>query len=431
MRDTSHSVYCRLANFGVVTSLLVLSGVAEARPYKPGEVTDLKVLNQLGRRVGIQTPPVEDFCRVPAETPCADASLSRFKGALSRLGGGGAEKVKVLQLGDSHIASDFISSYTRHELQAAFGNGGRGLVHADQRWGYGGRKVGRPERAWSRTRVVDANGPGRAYGLFGIALEARGMKAYVDYRVLPEDAQITIHYKTGPNVPGFVLLQGGKPIAKLTGRSKTSQTAVKTVELKPSDRPQKLRLKALGRGATVYGLSFETNREGVVWSSIGPVGADARVYLQLEQKSFFASLQAHRPQLIVLMVGGNDALKVRKQWKTLDTVVEDHRLLIKALRDALPEVDILVMSPMDAGVLKGGKVFSKPFLVEMQSAQKEVALELGTGYWDTFSAMGGKGSIQKWVSAGVMSKDLVHPRKKAADLLGKTFADALMRWYKL
>jgi hypothetical protein len=38
--------------------------------------------------------------------------------------------------------------------------------------------------------------------------------------------------------------------------------------------------------------------------------------------------------------------------------------------------------------------------------------------------MGGEQSVARWVKAKVMNKDLVHPKKAAADLLGSLFVEA-------
>ncbi|MEO1232927.1 MAG: hypothetical protein AAFZ18_28940, partial [Myxococcota bacterium] len=58
------------------------------------------------------------------------------------------DNVRVLHLGDSHIAADYITRTVRTRFQARFGSGGRGFVHADQKARFGGRRLGRP--GWDR-----------------------------------------------------------------------------------------------------------------------------------------------------------------------------------------------------------------------------------------------------------------------------------------
>ena len=52
----------------------------------------------------------------------------------------------------------------------------------------------------------------------------------------------------------------------------------------------------------------------------GRWGQTPRFYLQLERQSFLEHLEAHQPDLVVLMVGGNDAMKIRKGWTDLKKV---------------------------------------------------------------------------------------------------------------
>ena len=47
---------------------------------------------------------------------------------MDSLKNGSLKKVKILQIGDSHIQPDNFSGETRRKLQSQYGNGGRGLV---------------------------------------------------------------------------------------------------------------------------------------------------------------------------------------------------------------------------------------------------------------------------------------------------------------
>ena len=183
-----------------------------------------------------------------------------------------------------------------------------------------------------------------------------------------------------------------------------------------------LKVRANQRGVTLFGLSFEGSDSGVQYSVIGPVGADAKVYLQMQRESFVRHLQGYDPTLVSYMVGGNDALKIRKRWTTLAKVERDHRRLFRLVRGAVPRADCLVWAPMVAGRRRGGRVVSKRFLTEVRSMQRRVAREEGCAFWDTLSAMGGANNIARWAPA--MAKDLIHPRKSAADLVGRMFLQA-------
>ncbi|MEO1337359.1 MAG: GDSL-type esterase/lipase family protein, partial [Myxococcota bacterium] len=183
-----------------------------------------------------------------------------------------------------------------------------------------------------------------------------------------------------------------------------------------------LRIRADTAGATLFGLSFEGKPSGLQYSSIGPVGADAKVYLQLNQKSLRRHLRAYKPDMVVFMVGGNDALKIRKRWTTLAKVTEDHRRMLSAVKTALPDAECVIWSPLLAGQKRKGRVTSKRYLAEVRDMQRRVAREQDCTFWDTMAAMGGPENTARWVPA--LAKDLVHPRKSAADLVGRMFVQA-------
>src|SRR5262249_22616598 len=153
-------------------------------------------------------------------------------------------------------------------------------------------------------------------------------------------------------------------------------------------------------GVKLMGISFESGTPGIFYDAIGPVGADARVYLSLNQRSLREHLQALGPALIVMMVGGNDALAMREGKRTLDDVRTDHERILQALKDALPEADCMLWSPMDAGEMVSGHIESKKFVSEVRNMQKAAATKMGCAFWDMFESMGKDGAFARWHAAG-------------------------------
>lgn len=337
--------------------------------------------------------------------------------------------VRVLHLGDSHIAADLITRVIRARLQARFGNGGRGLVVADQKLAYGGRRLER--RGWARVRMADPEGPGRALGVSGTALLSQRAGAELEFRVLLEDQQVVLHYVAHPEGPALDLRADGLPLARFPTASEAIETRARLVSLDvPPPPPDVLEIRADGPGAEILALSFETGAAGVLYDAIGPVGADAQVWLAVDAMSFSQQARALAPRLVVLMVGGNDALALRRGRRTEDEVEAQLRSLIERLRRAVPEADCLLFGPMDAAQMgPSGRLGTKPYIPELAALERRVAQEEGCAYWDAFGAMGGPGSFGRWLAQGLMNPDLVHPRSGGGDLLGHLFAAALYAAY--
>jgi lysophospholipase L1-like esterase len=383
----------------LVILLLSEAGLAQAGPALPS----------LAAKVGAQDAPIVEASR-----------LARFASKVQRTKGG-AGVVKVLHLGDSHVAADLITKTIRAELQGLLGDAGRGFTAVDQSEKGGGRGLG-STAGWKRDRIVDKGREGIAFGFGGSSLESVKKGAKLEYRASPEDRSVELYFEAGPGRGRVEIYFGKARIAELDTANDTAVSRTHKVSL-PEARASKdtLRIVAPSAPVRLFGLTFETGKAGILYSVIGPVGADAKVYLDLERKSFTDQLQAASPDLVVLMVGGNDALKVRKKWRTIEEVRRHHEELLSLLSSTLPNADILLWTPMDAGEKKKGAVATLPFIAEVAALQREVAKSQKVAVYDALGSMGGVGSIAKWAKEGIMNADLVHPKSKAAELLGLLF----------
>ena len=70
------------------------------------------------------------------------------------------------------------------------------------------------------------------------------------------------------------------------------------------------------------------------------------------------------------------------------------------------------MSPMDRGRRNGsGEIETMATIPEIVAIQRRVAHETGCGFFDTFRAMGGAGTMARWYAAQprLVSADFIHP----------------------
>lgn len=387
-------------------------------------------LDRLAAKLAADAEPIENPCTNPT---CTRRALDPVFEKLDKIQKERDGHVRILHLGDSHIAADYITRTIRSRLQERFGNGGRGFIAIDQRARYGGRRLKRA--GWTRTRIVDKGQSGNAFGFSGMAIHAQRRGADVTFELEPEDDDLVVYYQAERRGAKLSIYVEGEEIGELDTRARNDGSAAKRFEI-PEHRlggatpPEWVKLETSGRGPTLMGLSFESIDHGVIYDSIGPVGADARVYLSLDKDSLRSHLEVAKPNLIVLMVGGNDALMVRQDKRTLAQVKQDHVELVRRLKSYAPKAACLFFGPMDAAEeLDDGTIVTKRFVPEISEMQREVAREEGCAFWDTFNSMGGPGSFGVWLEEGIMNKDLVHPRSKGGDLLGHLFARAFINAY--
>ena len=122
-----------------------------------------------------------------------------------------------------------------------------------------------------------------------------------------------------------------------------------------------------------------------------------------------------KPALVILQYGTNESEApglARDYEKTLTAVVA----MVKA---AAPQASILVAAPLDrAETGEGGALRTKPIIKRLVAAQRNVAKESGVAFWNTYEAMGGEGSMARWMKSGLGGGDLTHPTPQGAEALG-------------
>jgi lysophospholipase L1-like esterase len=389
--------------------------------------TSAKALKALQSKLKVKPVAIVNPCAGSAKS-CGNKGLSRvfakLKNASKR-----ASPVRILHFGDSHIAADYISGPIRARLQKKFGDGGRGFMHIDHRRKYGGRLLSRKEAPWKKLRHVELHKQELPFGFSAITLESKNARARLEYRLEPRDALVRLYYQQQVGGASVQLRVGKNKLSSFSTAGADKSSVAQFQLPKITKKSNRLTVQAKGAKAKLYGISFETGRPGVLFDPIGPVGADAKLYLQFGEASFRQHLQAYSPDLVIFMVGGNDAMKIRKGWTTLENVEKDHVQVIERIRRITPNADCMLWSPMDAGRRKGKRVVSQSKIAEVAQLQAAVAARMGCAYWDLYGLMGNKGAIARWSKAGVMNRDLIHPKRAAADLIGSMFSDAFLHAY--
>lgn len=393
----------------------------------PAELAEMR---ELAKVVGARMMHVENPClEGDGGGQCFKRALDRIFVKLDGLEGDPKSSVRVLHLGDSHIAADYISGTIRQRLQAKFGGHSRGYIHVDQRKGFGGRRLGRTG-PWRRHRMVDEGQGGQAFGFSGVALEATKPGAKIEYLVGDED-RLVVFFHAGPQGGSFDVSLDGTPLGRVDTASSKPKTDSKTFTF-PRKEEVERKLTLITRGGTVrlYGLSFEVAGGGIGWDSIGPVGATAGVYTESGAHSMKTQIEAVRPDFVVIMLGGNDALMIRQNKMSLEQVEQTFEALLDRVLGAAPDADCMLWSPMDAGTKNGDEVVSKSLIGDVRAVQRKVASKKRCAFWDMYEAMGGDGSAAKWFEKGILMDDLVHPRRAGGELLGHLFANAFLRAYQ-
>ena len=335
---------------------------------------------------------------------------------------GTAETLRVLQFGDSHTASDDWPGAIRGFLQAKFGEGGPGFVHAGHPF-EGFRRFdakGSESRGWRADGLLSRTGDG-LYGLSGvrqstaqagetITLDASGSSVELFYWKQAGGGAVSIEDNGAPL--GTIETEGeaGPGFWRKQVAAGPHHFVLRTESSSP---------------VTVFGWAVDQDR-GLTWETLGLNGAQADLLLLWNESLMKAQIERRDPSLIVLAYGTNEAR--RSDW-TMETYRDMLRQVLKRLRAAAPLASVLVIGAPDQSIRSGGRWTTFDGVDRILSAQREAALAEGCAFWNLRMAMGGKGSMKQWVVAGLAQGDFVHLTGTGYHLWGQSLSQLLIQNY--
>ena len=88
-----------------------------------------------------------------------------------------------------------------------------------------------------------------------------------------------------------------------------------------------------------------------------------------------------------------------------------------------------MISPLDHGERYRGRVRTVPRLISLIEVQRRVALAEGCAFFSALDAMGGEGSMGRWVKEGLGWGDMAHLTRKGGVVMGNLFFKALMKGF--
>lgn len=339
----------------------------------------------------------------------------------ARSGAGGA-RLRVLHLGDSHVSAEPLGRALRELLAGvAGGDAGPGLLFPGLPFNATrGRGVAVSlSPGWTRTFGREPLPPGDT-GLCGGFVEARRAGATLGLEGRFASARLHLFRQPG----------GGTAVVRVDGR------LAERVDL---DGPAELALfRWSGRAASrleveaadarpvrVLGVALEQERGGLVYSPAGVVGAQASVLLRCREELFVRQLEAEAPDVVILAFGTNEARDSSFEPPSYAATLE---AVIRRVRRGAPSALVLLAGPPDQERAAGGRARPVPALDVVTETQRVVAARTGAAFVDLREAMGGPGSVARWVrsSPPLAQPDHVHFTAPGYERLARLVASELV-----
>lgn len=399
-------------------------------------------------------PPPPDVRTTPSGIPLLaiedpQRALRRFYRALKRT----ADKepralTRVVHYGDSLIMGDYVTQTVRRLMQKRFGDGGHGFVLAGRPWRWYRRDRLRLSAGgnWSVYKITRPRAPDGFYGLGGGTFYTRSAGAWV--RATPATppekpsrdpaelaaqlrgtmgAHYEVMYLAQPGGGRFDLQVGDRTITVDTHAAEPG-SGVAALDLPEGHHAMTIR--TLGGNVRLFGAVVERRGPGVVYDSLGVLGASASLLRRFDRTHWHDQIRIRQPDLLVLQYGTNES---QSRYAGGPRYKEMLANIVGHLRMALPGVSCLLVGPMDRAE-KGtdGVLRTRPVIPRIVQAQREVAFAQGCAFWDAYRAMGGSGSMVRWYRARPQlgGGDLTHPTGRGAELIGAMLFASIMEGYE-
>jgi lysophospholipase L1-like esterase len=376
---------------------------------------------------------------VPIEQPKSGDALAKFHEALRDIADGkdADGKVRILVYGASHTQADVYPGYFRAYLQSRFGDGGMGFVSLNrvnkwyryQDWAIEDSKGWTCEHAQRSTSRKDG-----CFGLLGASGSSSSKRDRT--KILPARdgvvaSRYELHYLAQPGGGSLELRADGEKLAKVsTGKLDGKPVSDLMAGYHAFELPEgahEIEVRVLGDGEVrLFGLTMEREGPGVVIDTLGIAGTRAANMLDWNQDIWSDNVRRRDPDLYMLAYGTNEATDDNA---SMTAYRAELREVLTRMRDAAPEASCLLIGPGDFPREVEEDVWvPRPRVLEIIAAQRDVAYEMGCGFWDTLAFMGGVNSMHEWATAQpqMASRDHIHFTKRGYVRMGMAIVDAMM-----
>jgi hypothetical protein len=347
-----------------------------------------------------------------------------------------AEKQAVTRIahyGDSAVAADSITSTARRLLQQRFGDSGHGfiLIARGPMQFYMHRDiVHRSAGSWEVSSIVHAQLRDGRYGYGGVQARAGG-GASATFATVEEGpigtkaSRFSLFYQKARGGGGVQIRVDGQTERTISTGADKIEDAVEVVDV--PDGPHQFSLRMTGGTTKLYGVALDRDTTGVTYDSLGLVGAMAERLLEFHPEHVAEQLEMRDPHLLILGFGGNESAN---RWLNVANYEKELEEVVTLMRAGNPERACMLFGPLDQAERdKRGKVVTVAVLQKIIDVQRRVAAKHGCAFFDTYVAMGGEGTMARWlkVRPRLATSDMRHATPEGYEVVGTLYYKALLR----
>lgn len=342
-------------------------------------------------------------------------------------------KTRIAYFGDSMIEGDLISQDLRECMQDYFGGEGVGYVPITSIVSGFRTSVFHSFEGWTTYNLLENVPSGHSLGIAGYCFVPNTFNVVdttnttvgssVKYTAVKRK-HLSRFYQTkliygkseGEN---YVIINGSR--YKLGGTNLVNELTVNT-------SAQQINAKFQCKSPIdIYGFSLESD-SGVFVDNFSFRGNSGLPIQKIKQAIYSSTNQCMDYDLIILEYGLN---AVNPAVTDFSWYERGMNVVIKHIQASFPNTSILLVSVGDKSYRKDGVYQTDPSVPILVEAQKRMAKDNKLAFWSLYDAMGGNGSMVKWVEGDTAfaNKDYTHFNFKGAHKVGKMLFSKIISEY--
>ena len=384
-------------------------------------VEEILAINEKAANIAAEKDSLLNFFNnSPTRFYLPDNDLTFFDPLFKELEHADKKRVRILHYGDSQLEEDRMTFIIRDTIQRIFGGDGQGMMPA--RTHYTFSTAGSASGNFTRYTVFnpEQRAGNNKYGPFGDFVRLYG-SVRLSYCQSKRTDMKRRYFNEVTVVAGNISGRGlAITLGDSTIRFNAGESYVRASFCVP-DNSDKVSLSISGTG-DIYGVLMDT-KTGVAVDNIPMRGCSGTIFTAMNADLLRNYYEQENVRLIFLQFGVN-SVPVISNTNQVSNYCQTIRKQINYIQGLAPKAKIVFIGPPD--------MYSRPrpIIPHLVDSLKSTVNSCGAAYWDIYDAMGGKGSMSKWVSKGLAGSDYIHFSSKGSKLMASNIANSFKLYYE-
>lgn len=337
--------------------------------------------------------------------------------------------VRIAFFGDSYVEGDIITADIREQLQELYGGQGVGFVPFGNPLAISRPTVAHTFEGWHNYNLIyKKNSPEELHDKFF-------MSGTVS--VPEEDGQASSHFR-GMRFRKHIGQWSRAKLLFISDGGSVLDIAVNDSirkQFHPDSSAQVQQINLSGSGMRSLDVRVSEGEGfvgyGVVLDGARGVAVDNYAVRSNSGIAFFGTDRRINTRIGRML--GYDLIVLQWGLNAMDPTVTNYnsygislRRVINYVKSCFPQSTIVVMGVGDRATQRDGEFVTMEAVRAMIAVQKAAAEECGVAFWNTFEAMGGEGSMARFVERQWAAKDYMHLSYGGGRHIARRFVQALL-----